>query len=275
MRAYRLSVGWVLLFAIVLNGTASAQEPTPAATTGVTSQDLAKSVHNPFEDFVKVPIEADTNFRVGPRHNVGESLNVEPVFPFHLNSEWDLIARPNVTLTYLPSPHEQFGLEDLQTSFYLTPSSASEWIWGIGPIFEFPTATGKQLGTGRWSIGPTGALVYSNGPWFNEILTYHLMSFAGDRGRGSVGLTYLEPQISYNWESGWYVDTDPDMTFDWTADSANAWTIPVGVDVGKAFNLGSQAMSLQIGSYDFVKHPQGSARWMLRVTATLLFPTTK
>ena len=275
MRAYPFSAGCVLLLAIVLNGIASAQEATAMATTGVTSQDLAKSLHNPFEDFVKVPIEADTNFEVGPRHNVGQSLNVEPVFPFHLNSEWDLIARPNLTLTYLPSPHEHFGLEDLQTLFYLTPSSASEWIWGFGPIFEFPTATDKQLGTGKWSIGPNGALVYSNGPWFNEILAYHLISFAGDRGRASVSLTYLEPQISYNFESGWYVDTDPDMTFDWRADSANAWTIPVGIDVGKAFNLGSRAMSLQIGSYDFVKHPQGSARWMLRVTVTLLFPTTK
>ena len=49
----------------------------------------------------------------------------------------------------------------------------------------------------------------------------------------------------------------------------------MGVDIGKAFNLGSQAMSLQIGSYDFVKHPQGSARWMLRMTVTLLFPSTK
>jgi hypothetical protein len=275
MRAYPLSAGWVLLLAIVLKGTASAQEARPTATTGVTSQDLAKSVHNPFEDFIKVPIEADTNFKVGPHHNVGQSLNVEPVFPFHLNSEWDLIARPNLTLTYLPSPHQQFGLEDLQTLFYLTPSSAREWIWGIGPIFEFPTATSKQLGTGKWAIGPNGALVYSNGPWFNEILAYHLISFAGERGRASVSLSYLEPQISYNLESGWYVDTDPEMSFDWRADSADAWTIPVGLDVGKAFNLGSQGMSLQIGSYDFVKHPQGSARWMLRVTATLLFPTTR
>lgn len=275
MRAYPLSAGWVLLLAIVLNGTASAQEARPTATTGVTSQDLAKSVHNPFEDFIRVPIEADTNFKVGPHHNVGQSLNVEPVFPFHLNSEWDLIARPNLTLTYLPSPHRQFGLEDLQTLFYLTPSSASEWIWGIGPIFEFPTATSKQLGTGKWAVGPNGALVYSNGPWFNQILAYHLISFAGDRGRASVSLSYLEPQISYNFESGWYVDTDPEMTFDWRANSADAWTIPVGLDVGKAFNLGSQAMSLQIGSYDFVKHPQGSTRWMLRVTVTLLFPTTK
>jgi len=49
----------------------------------------------------------------------------------------------------------------------------------------------------------------------------------------------------------------------------------MGLDLGKAFNLGSRAMSLQLGAYDFVKHPQGSARWMLRVTLTLLFPTTK
>ena len=105
MRGYRLSAGWVLLLGIVLNGTGSAQGATPTAATGVTSQDLAKSVHNPFEDFVKVPIEADTNFGVGPRHNVGASLNVEPVFPFHLNRERDLIARPNLTLTYLPRPH--------------------------------------------------------------------------------------------------------------------------------------------------------------------------
>ena len=138
MHAYRLSVGWVLLFAIVLNGTASAQKAMAAAATGVTSQDLAKSVHNPFEDFVKVPIEADTNFGVGPRRNVGVSLNVEPLFPFHLNSEWDLIARPNVTLTYLPSQHAQFWLEDLQTSFYLTPSSASNGSGASDQFSSFP-----------------------------------------------------------------------------------------------------------------------------------------
>lgn len=59
-----LSARWVLLLAIVLNGIASAQEATAMATSGVTSQDLAKSVHNPFEDFVKVPIEADTNLKL-------------------------------------------------------------------------------------------------------------------------------------------------------------------------------------------------------------------
>ena len=124
--------------------------------------------------------------------------------PFNLNTDWDLIVRPNLAVTYQPSPGEQFGLNDSQMSFYLTPHSASEWIWGIGPIFQLPTATSDGLGTGRWSAGPAAALVYSNGPWFNGILAYQLMSFAGNRDRGSVNQTYLEPELSYNLESGWY-----------------------------------------------------------------------
>jgi len=91
------------------------------------------------------------------------------------------------------------------------------------------------LGSGRWSAGPTAALVYSEGPWLDAILAYHLMSFAGNRKRGSVNQTYIEPQISYNLESGWYADVDPQMTYDWTADTANAWLIPMGADIGKAF----------------------------------------
>ena len=48
------------------------------------------------------------------------------------------------------------------------------------------------------------------------------------------------------------------IDFDWTANSANAWTVPVGANFGKAFNLGSQAMTLQLGSYDYIKQPNGN-----------------
>jgi len=131
-----------------------------------------------------------------------------------LNTEWALIARPSLSATYQLSPHEQFGLNDLQASFFITPRSADVWIWGAGPIFQLPTATSDALGTGRWSAGPTAALVYAKGPWFNGLLTYHLMSFGGNRARGSVNQTYVEPEVSYNFESGWYVDCDSPMTFD-------------------------------------------------------------
>ena len=268
MTAFVGAALWLLFVSSV-----AAQQSAPSPSPSISNQDLAKSVHNPFEDFVKVPVEADVDFRIGPKHNTGLNLNLEPLFPVRITNQWDLMIRPNESMTYLPSPHEQFGLSDLQISFFLTPHGASEWIWGLGPIFEFPTATGKQLGTGRWSAGPTGAVVYSRGPWFCEILSYHLMSFAGDRRRGSVNSTYVEPQVSYNLDSGWYGQIDPPISYDWTTNTDNAWVLPVGADVGKAFNIGSQAMSLQIGSYDFVKHPDGAPQWMIRAQLTLLFPS--
>jgi hypothetical protein len=264
----------ILLLGGVLARPAHAQQ-TAATQPAIsaTPQDLAKDVHNPFEDFVKVQLEWTTGFSIGPHHNAGESVNLQPLIPFSLNPEWVLIARPSLSVTYHPSPHEQFGLNDLQTSFFLSPRSANEWIWGIGPIFQLPTATNDQLGTGRWSVGPTAALIYSNGPWFDGVLTYHLTSFAGARARGSVNQTYVEPQVSYNFESGWYVDTDPPMTFDWTADEANGWTIPAGVDVGKAFNVKSNGMAFQVGAYDLVKRPAGAPQWIIRVQLTALLPT--
>jgi hypothetical protein len=238
-----------------------------------TPQELAKSVHNPFEDFIKIPLQSTTGFSIGPHHNVGDSLNIQPLLPFSLNAEWDLFARPSLSVNYQPSPHEQFGLTDMQSSFFFSPHSANNWVWGIGPIFQFPTATSPELGTGRWSAGPAAALIYSNGPWFGGVLTYQLMSFAGNRARGSVNQTYVEPEVSYNLESGWYGDIDPAMTFDWTAAAANGWTIPIGADVGKAFSLGSQAMGIQLGAYDLLKRPDGTPQCIIRVQLTALFPS--
>ena len=58
---------------------ASTPAPSPSA---LTDQQLAISVHNPFEDFVKVPIESDTGFQLGRDHKVGDAVNIEPLLPF-------------------------------------------------------------------------------------------------------------------------------------------------------------------------------------------------
>jgi hypothetical protein len=249
---------------------ARAQQASP--TPGLTQQQLNSAAHNPFVDFFKLPIESDTGFSIGPHHNAGDQLSSTPVIPFRLTTNWDLILRPEFSVTYEPSPHEQFGLNDAQVSLFLTPNNESEWIWGIGPILQLPTATSNGLGTGRCSAGPTAGVVYSKGPWFNYILAYQLMSFAGDRDRGSVDQTYVEPELSYSLDSGWYGDIDPSITFDWTADEANGWTVPMGADLGKSFNWGTQAISPEIGAYDLLQRPAGAPQWFIRVQLQFLFP---
>jgi hypothetical protein len=91
----------------------------------------------------------------------------------------------------------------------------------------------------------------------------------------SINQTYLEPYVSYSLDSGWSGQIDPPITYNWTAEKRDAWTLPIGADVGNVVQLAGEQLGLQAGAYDFVKHPQGGPGWMVRVQATLLFPTIR
>ena len=88
----KVTVLSALLGAVLAASAHEQRTPPPAQpTTGaITDQELAKSVHNPFEDFVKLPVESTTGFELDPHHNAGDSLNIEPLVPFSLNAQWDL-----------------------------------------------------------------------------------------------------------------------------------------------------------------------------------------
>jgi hypothetical protein len=62
------------------------------------------------------------------------------------------------------------------------------------------------------------------------------------------------------------------MTLDWTAESSNAWSIPLGADVARTFQLGEQALNVQAGAYDNVERPDGAPQWFARLQLTYLFP---
>jgi hypothetical protein len=87
-----------------------------------------------------------------------------------------------------------------------------------------------------------------------------------------VNQTSTEVDLSYNFESGWYIQTDPTITYDWSATPRRALTLPVGIDVGKVTRIGAQDVSFQLGAYDALKSPAGIAQWIIRAQITLLFP---
>jgi hypothetical protein len=95
-----LSVATFLLAGAFAAPLCAQQTATTPPIMSTTPQELAKSVHNPFEDFIKIPLQSTTGFSIGPHHNVGDSLNVQPLLPFSLNAEWDLFARPSVVSHY-------------------------------------------------------------------------------------------------------------------------------------------------------------------------------
>jgi len=232
---------------------------------------LARMKLNPLASEPELPATLSFGFGVGPRRETEPALNFQPRLPLPLTEDWRIVTRSSVSLTHLPSPEDVTGLGDIDVSLFLTPARTGTWVWGVGPILQFPTATDPALGTEKWSAGPTAALLYVDGPWTNGVLVSHLWSFAGRRSRDDVSLTQIEAQLSYAFSNGWYVQSNPVFAHDAKAPRGEDWTVPIGVDVGREFRVGAQGASLQVGAYYNVKKPTGAAEWVLQTQFSWLY----
>jgi hypothetical protein len=258
-----------LALALFLLATLEVSSARAEDTDGA-AQSLVKQRLNPLANSVR--LTATLSAGLGPDGDTQPNLNFEPVIPFGLTDDWRVVSRPNVSIFRLPAAQGgSTGLGDTQLPFFLTPVKTGDWVWGAGPIVQIPTATSTALGTGKWSAGPTGALIYVGGPWVNGVVASQLWSVAGPKSRAPVSLTQLEVQVSYTIGDNYYVDTAPRFSYDWKAPAGQGWTVPIGFDAGKVFAIGKQELSLGFGAYYNVKTPPGSADWILDVEMMWLF----
>jgi hypothetical protein len=119
---------------------------------------------------------------VGPFHQPQGVLNIQPVIPITINDDWNLITRvitPVISQPkFSPTDHREFGLGDMNPTFFLSPAKPGEIIWGIGPTFLLPTATDNNLGNHRWGAGPGAVVLTIQGPWVVGALVNNIWSFA-------------------------------------------------------------------------------------------------
>jgi hypothetical protein len=105
---------------------AFAEEPSVSADERDT-EELAKKSQNPIADLISVPFQNNTNIHQGPDHQTGNMLNIQPVIPFHLNEDWNLITRtivPVVSQVRLsPNQGPELGLGDTNPQFYFSPKA--------------------------------------------------------------------------------------------------------------------------------------------------------
>lgn len=254
--------------ASALTGTVAAQQST---------EDLAKAAQNPVAAMISLPFQSNTNFGYGPYDKTQEILNIQPVVPFSLTPDWNLITRviaPVIVQPKLfPGDDTTFGLGDLNPTFFFSPSNSGKFVWGLGPVFLLPTATDDQLGTGKWGAGPSFVGLVSTGPWVVGALVNNIWSFAGDQSRPDVNQMTLQPFVNYNMKDGWYLSSSPIITANWEADNDNRWLVPVGGSVGRVFRVGKQAINASLGGYYNVISPDDSGPdWQIRAQVQFLFP---
>jgi len=256
---------------------AMAQEATPAGESQAPNEsDLAKQAQNPVASLISVPLQNNFNFGVGPNEDLQYLLNVQPVLPFRISDDWNLISRTILPILYQPplgpGIGDEFGLGDIQMQFYLSPAKATSFIWGVGPVLQFPTGTDLTLGNEQWAAGPAAVALIMDGPWVVGALANQLWSYGGNRDRGEFSQLTIQPFVNYNLRGGWYLVSSPIITANWDAKASDTWTVPVGGGVGKIFKIGGQPINAQLASYYNVERPDGGPEWSIRFQLQLLFP---
>lgn len=63
---------------------------------------LAKKAQNPISTMISLPLQNNTDFDFGPEEGTLNTLNVQPVWPFDINDNWNLVARTILPLVCQP-----------------------------------------------------------------------------------------------------------------------------------------------------------------------------
>ena len=239
--------------------------------------DLAQELSNPVADLISVPFQMNYDRGIGPLDDGWKlQTNIQPVVPFSINDNLNLITRTIVPVIYqddiFPSAGSQFGLGDINMSLFFSPKKPTSGglIWGAGPVLLFPTATESLLGAKKWGAGPAAVALTMRGPWTVGMLANHIWSYAGDSDRQDISNTFVQPFAGYTWPSAWTVSVQSESTYNWKTEK---WSVPLNVAVSKLVRWGKLPVSLQAGVGYWVESPEtGPEGFRFRLQATFVLP---
>ena len=250
---------------------------TAPAVADQSAAELAQELTNPVANIVTVPIQLNVDQNLGLADDGTKVYaNVQPVIPFKLNEDWNLITRTIMPIVYqediFPGAGSQFGLGDISLSLFFSPKkpTAGGVIWGVGPILLLPTATDSMIGAKKWGAGPSAIVLKMNGPWTMGLLANHVWSFAGDNDRINISNTFMQPFAAYTWPSAWTVSAQSETTYNWETEQ---WSVPINVAVAKLVKFGKLPVSLQAGVGYWAESPDaGPEGFRFRLQANIVLP---
>lgn len=263
-----------LILGGAINQSVQAAEPS-AGTEG--AYELAMQLANPIAALISVPFQLNYDTNIGPADDGDRwTLNIQPVVPFSIGEEWNVISRTIVPVIVqddiFPGAGSQSGISDIVQSLFFSPKTPTSGglIWGIGPVFLFPSGSDDLLTADKWGAGPTGVVLKQRGPWTFGALANHIWSYAGEEERPDVNATFLQPFVSYTTSKAISITGVSESTYNWDSEQ---WSVPLGLVVTKVTRIGNQALSFGGGIRYWAESPDsGPEGWAGRLVLTFMFP---
>lgn len=225
-----------------------------SAQVGPNIDELAKELANPGA------ANATLNFKFEYRTFDGDVPDAEdqdsltatfqPVFPFVLPNGSNLIFRPAFPYVFgqpvFDTSTSSFDTKDAFSDVaydLLYATTSNGWTLGVGVVGAVPT--GSALSSDNWLLGPSALAVKTEdwGVW--GFFPFHNEKVGGSGA--DVSISSLQYFLFYGLGDGWQIGTGPTITYDWEADSDDAWTVPFGIQVAKTTAIGKQLVKLNAG----------------------------
>ena len=88
------------------------------------ADELAKQTQNPVSSLISLPFQGNWDVGIGDRETTGTTLNIQPVVPFALTEDWNVILRVIMPVLSQPTGDAQRtnGMGDTVTSVFLSPA---------------------------------------------------------------------------------------------------------------------------------------------------------
>jgi hypothetical protein len=248
------------------------QDQKPAANDAA---EIAKKLANPIGALISLPFQNNLDIAIGDYNGSRNTLNIQPIVPFGLSSKFSLITRyilPVIAQYDITGEGtQQSGLADALVSAWISNKVVKNGIvWGLGAAFLVPTATDEMLGTKKFGVGPTVILLRQANGWTMGFLANQIWSVAGDETRADVNQMYLQPFLTHNWKSGAGLTVNSETTFNWEANTTNAY---INIMAGGLTKFGNQLVQLQVGPRIQVAAPEGNkSPFGVRAAVIFVFP---
>jgi len=240
--------------------------------------DQAKQAQNPIADLISVPFQNNTNLNAGPARGTLNVLNIQPVVPVSVSSDWTIITRTILPVISEPpvsaDGSRTNGVGDAVFSAFLSPRAGRAWIWGVGPAIQLPTHSTAVLGNNNWGLGPTFVVLHleAGSAWVYGILVNNVWSVGSSRSSPAYNNGLMQPFVNYNLGHGTYLVSAPIITVKWLAPGSQRWTVPVGGGIGQIVHLGRVPVNMQLSGYYNVARPTDGPNWQVRTQIQFLFP---